>query len=95
LVQAQLARMQALMGLLRALGGGCKAIEWKQYYAGRQANRSRRMRFYSLALRKDMTMRVFLVSLTAVVVIAVAAAVVLDTFQTPASDAFSTSAVRL
>jgi hypothetical protein len=40
-------------------------------------------------------MRVFLVSLTAVVVIAVAAAVVLDTFQKPASDAFSTAAVRL
>ena len=37
-------------------------------------------------------MRLFRV---AMVVIAVAAAVVLDTFQKPASDAFSTSAVRL
>ena len=42
-----------------------------------------------------MTMRVFLASLTAAVIIAVAAAVVLDTFQKPASVAFSTSAVRL
>ena len=40
-------------------------------------------------------MRVFLVSLTAAIIIAVGAAVVLDTFQTPASVAFSTSAVRL
>jgi hypothetical protein len=42
-----------------------------------------------------MTMRVFLVSLTAVVVIAVGAAVVLDKLQKPASVEFSTSAVRL
>jgi hypothetical protein len=42
-----------------------------------------------------MTMRVFLVSLTAAAIIAVGAAVVLDTFQKPASVAFSTSAVRL
>jgi len=41
------------------------------------------------------TMRVFLVSLTAVVVIAVGAAIVLARFQKPASVAFSTSAARL
>jgi hypothetical protein len=42
-----------------------------------------------------MTMRVFLVSLTAVVIVAVGAAVVLYPLQKPASVAFSTSAVRL
>jgi hypothetical protein len=42
-----------------------------------------------------MTMRVFLVSVTAAVVIAIGAAAVLYTFQKPASVAFSTSAARL
>ena len=40
-------------------------------------------------------MRVFLVSLTTAAIIAVAAAVILDMYQKPASVAFSTSAVRL
>ncbi len=48
-----------------------------------------------LPFARMMAMRVFLVSLTAAVIIAVGAAVVLDRFQKPASVAFSTSAVRL
>jgi hypothetical protein len=48
-----------------------------------------------LPFERLITMRVFLVSLTAVAIIAVGAAVVLDTLQMPASVAFSTSAVRL
>ena len=50
---------------------------------------------FHVSFVRMMTMRVFLVSLTAAAIIAVGAAVVLDTFQKPASVAFSTSAVRL
>jgi ABC-type bacteriocin/lantibiotic exporter with double-glycine peptidase domain len=87
LVQAKLARIQVLVGLLRALSEVGKR-------SSRRNISTYKVLFY-LPFIGMMTMRVFLVSLTAVVVIAVAAAVVLDTFQKPASDAFSTSAVRL
>jgi hypothetical protein len=88
-------RVYGLVGLLRALGrlenervGAilCEGdIQIAQVIYGS----------IHLPFERLITMRVFLVSLTAVAIIAVGAAVVLDTFQMPASVAFSTSAVRL